>query len=290
MKKLITTVFLIVCTLTLTNAQTVEEIGNFEKLIMKAYHEDQENRAIVEKLLQDKATSQDSIKKYAIELKKSDMLNQKIVLPILDKYLAKEIELTDSSLNAAYYIVQHAGKADQEKYSIFVENLYNKKVIDKTEYTRFIDRVLVKNQKAQIYLKQAYMDVDVKDVYPFPLKANAKEIAKKNNLLDELEKEIEVRIKTSSKEYAPVFIEENEFVVFGHVKSKKDGSNVPIANIEVSYDGKVLAKSNKNGFYSFKISKSSTLDDVVFRDAKNDSIKKIDKNKTKDWQMVDVQF
>lgn len=290
MRKLTTVVFLIGCSITLTNAQNKVAAGDYEKIIMKAYQDDQENRAIVGKLLQDKSAPQDSIKKYAIELKKSDMLNQKIILPILDKYLANEVGLTDSSLNAAYYIIQHSRKEDQEKYATFVDTLYSRKIIDNKEYTRFIDRVLVKNGKAQIYLKQAHMDADVKDIYPFPLKANARDIAKKNNLLDELEQEIAIRMKSFPKEYAPIFIEENEFVVFGHVKRKKDEKNVPIKDVEVSYDGKVLTKSNENGFYSFKINKSSTFNDVLYRDGKSDSVKKLEGNKSKDWQIVDVLF
>jgi uncharacterized protein YutE (UPF0331/DUF86 family) len=289
MKKLITAIFLIGSLATLTNAQTMEKTVDFEKMIMKAYHDDQENRAIVEKLLLDKSASQDSIKKYAIQLKKSDMVNQKVVLPILDKYIANAIALTDSSLNAAYYIVQHASKEDQEKYSNFVEKLYKKQVIDKNEYTRFIDRVLVKNNKAQVYLKQAHMDADVKDIYPFPLKVNAKEIAKNNNLLDELEKEIAIRTKSFPAEYAPMIIAADEFVVFGHVKKKEGQSNTPVDDVEISCGGKVLAKSNKNGFYSFKIGRSTSIDDISFKKGANNAHKKLDSN-NKDWQMVDILF
>jgi len=289
MKKIIAAVFLIGSSITITHAQTTGNDADLGKLIMKAYHEDQENRSIVEKLLLDKSTPQDSLKKYVIQLKKVDMINQKVVLPILDRYIANEIELTDSSLNAAYYIVQHASKEDQEKYSGFVEKLYKRQVIDKNEYTRFIDRVLVKNGKAQVYLKQAHMDADAKDIYPFPLKANAKEIAKNNNLLDELEKEIAIRTKSFPAEYAPLFIVDDEFVVFGHIKKKNGQSNTLLSDVEVSYGGKVLAKSNKSGFYSFKIARSASMDNISFKKGVNNVNIKLDSN-NKDWQMVDVLF
>ncbi|WP_343565723.1 hypothetical protein [Sphingobacterium sp.] len=289
MEKLIATVFLIGSSIAITNAQTMENTMDLEKLIMKAYHTDQENRTIVERLLLDKSTPQDSLKKYAVQLKKSDMVNQKVVLPILDKYIAREVKLSDSSLNAAYYIVQHASKEDQEKYSNFVGKLFKKQVIDKNEYTRFVDRVLIKNCKAQVYLKQAYMDADVKDIYPFPLRANAKEIAKNNNLLEELEKEIDIKTKSFPAEYAPVFVVDDEFVVFGHIKKKEEQRNVPVSDVEISYGGKVLAKSNKNGFYSFKIIKSAAASDILFTKGSIYTNKNLDST-DKDWQMVDVLF
>ncbi|UYW01494.1 hypothetical protein K5I29_00650 [Flavobacterium agricola] len=210
-----------------------------DELIQQLYKSDQAVRKELHEIIN--SEDQTNLYKKLDEMNKIDAVNQKIAFPLLDKYLENEIELSNESIKGLYYILQHS--EFHEKYKPFVEIAFQKKAIMPNEYAQFIDRLLVRKKQTQLYGLQSKYWPENQDMFLFPLDKNYAANRKKIGL--------EMADYSNYKdEYVPVLLKKNEFAVFGHVKNKNAN---PIENVEVFYNNKKIAISNKKGFVAAKI-------------------------------------
>jgi len=272
--------------ISVANAQSsgIEAKSNFDSLILKAYKEDQTIRQDLIKLMNKGDYPKDSLVMKMMALKKQDFQNQQLVFPLIDQYIAGSITISPDALNGAYYIIQHAEIDQQEKYRPFVEKLFKTKVINTVEYARFADRLLIKKNKAQVYLTQAYQNASVPGTYPYPLKANAKALSKELGLAEKFEKE-QADFKN---EYAPLFLKDDEVALFGHLLKKPQADDGSITNIAVIMDGKEVARTNNTGFFAFKIKRSSLGKELEFLKDGGSIRVPVSLSSEQDWQAVSV--
>ena len=103
------------------------------------------------------------------EMARTDAANQRKALPILEKYLAGTLPLSDESLTTLYYVIQHADLPVQAKYAPFIRSLFERDIITNVEFAWFTDRLLVRQRKAQTYGLQSYVYAGTGDPFLYPV-------------------------------------------------------------------------------------------------------------------------
>lgn len=281
-KRYKTWVFLTTLTVLLSmTSATTEKDNEHDKILAKVYYEDQAIRFKIDSLMN--IGYPDMTRLYS-EMSNKDLENQKIVIPILERYLKKEIELQDKSLEAIYIVIQHADFDIQHKYRSFIKHLYQKSIISNVDYARFIDRLVVRQNKAQPVGCQCAMNQYTEDPFPYPLQVSDS-IRKELNMLD-IKRELD---SLFVNEYAPLYIEESEYVVFGNVmdKIKPESSYTGIENVELSING-ALIRTNKNGFYAIKIKKSDFPLNIVVQHEEKKRNFILEMKNDSDWQILNI--
>lgn len=258
-----------------------EKDNEYDKILAKVYYEDQAIRLKIDSLMN--IGYPDMMELYS-EMSNKDLENQKIVIPILERYLKKEIELQDKSLEAIYIVIQHADFDIQHKYRSFIKHLYQKSIISNVDYARFIDRWVVRQNKAQLVGCQSAMNQYTQDPFPYPLQVSDS-IRKELNMLD-IKRELD---SLFVNEYAPLYIEESEYVVFGNVmdKIKPESSYTGIENVELSING-ALIRTNKNGFYAIKIKKSDFPLNIAVQHEEKKRNFILEMKNDSDWQILNI--
>lgn len=209
-----------------------------------------------------------------------DYENQMTALPLLDKYLARKISLADSSLRAMFYVIQHADGDIQMKYRDFVRMAYDGGVLTGTEYAFFVDRLNVSQNKAQVYGCQSHMNFNLQDQFLFPI-LNDPNPRRAEVGLPNLESQLG---DTFVDEYAPQYVSDGEYVIFGHIMNASGGgvsAKVVIGKIEVS--------TNAKGFYVVKSDRKKVPGrlQVIASDGSKYTAR-IRKPKGADWEMIDL--
>lgn len=278
---------LLICTLLAAQFSYAQNLNSQSKLsadsiIINAYRIDQIKREEMMKVINKSDYPKDSLVLKIMDLKKQDAQNQNLVFPLIDQYTIGSIELSPLALNGAYYIIQHAEIEQQEKYQSFVEKLFEKKVINTVEYARFVDRVRVKRNKAQYYLTQAYQNAGTEGTFPYPLTADAAELVNKIGLKETFHKDI----ASFKNEYTPIFLKEDEFAIFGYVLN--NANKEKINNIEIKLNGKTITRTNKEGFFAFKIKRTEAVPELELL-VEGKSIKqRIEILPENDWLSVNI--
>ncbi len=215
-----------------------------------------------------------------------DIENQDTALPLLDKYLSKEISLSDNSLRTLFYVIQHADYDVQAKYQDFIYDLYPMTIISGTEYAFFVDRLNVGQNKAQVYGCQVYMNGNANDRFFYPVKMDNDLRRHEVGLSDFYESVGNAFVG----EYAPVFVSPGEYVIFGHIQAAgKDGNIVGVQAMIVF--GKESIHTNSKGFYSIKFSDRDSIPArmrVVANGRKHSERIKV--REGTDWQIIDVNL
>lgn len=90
-----------------------------EKLLLETYQKDQEIRKTVDSLM---SVNSPNLIDILMKMEQIDKQNQKIVIPIMDRYLKDKIKLSKEALKTFYIVVQHADNETQNKYQDLINN------------------------------------------------------------------------------------------------------------------------------------------------------------------------
>ncbi len=219
-------------------------VSTYDSLIAESYQKDQQIREEWDSLLANENRSNQELVDHFAKVEKIDLDNQRIVLPMLDQYIAQEIELTDASLAQLYYIIQHADGAIQSKYAPFIITLFDKELISNQEFAWFSDRLAVRKNNVQPYGFQIKSWAETAERFPYPISSQAEE----NCQRIDLESSKAYLEDNFGGDYLPQYLTTGEFVVFGHVKGEQNNRVIVGEELEE-------AAVNDKGFYVLKLKK-----------------------------------
>lgn len=264
-------------------AQNDPTLQNHDRMLKQVFEKDQAIRLKLDSLQSTDATPEQLLPMYR-QMEKIDSENQTIALPVLDKYLAGRIDLSEESLSALFYVIQHASGEIQMKYEKFIFALWEKQVISNLEYAWFVDRLRVRQKKAQIYGLQAYMDAYTQDVFLYPVADDAHKRRDEIGL-----KEIEQELDESFRdEYAPIYISSSEYVIFGHTtRLTAEGQNREGVLAKITVRQKVFT-TNEKGFYAIKLKRNKVPDQLQFDVDEKSYTRKVHYGPHVDWEIIDM--
>ncbi|MHC5310928.1 hypothetical protein ACYSNM_12860 [Myroides sp. LJL116] len=252
----------------------------YDSIIAESFEKDQQIRVELDSVLNSGNKNNQELADFFGRFGKIDLENQSIVLPIVDRYIAQEIDLTDTSLSHAFYIIQHADGKVQSKYAPFITTLFEKAIISNQEFAWFSDRLAVRGNKVQPYGFQVKNWAETGENFPYPISSKAEENSQKIDL-------------GSSKafleenymgDYFPQYLTGDEFLVFGHVKAEKD-------NCEIVVDASEQTAVNDKGFYVLKLNRKERPTVQVCMKIGGELIDcKTITLEDKDWEEVDFQL
>lgn len=238
-------------------AQNNSSTQTNDQILKCLYDADQKIRLTFDSLQTAKA-SKEELMLILGEMGRVDFENQRIAFPILNTYLTGEINLLDESLNALYYIVQHADGEAQMKYQGFIKILFDKQIISNTEYGWFIDRLNVRQKKAQPFGFQSYTNAYTMDTFLYPISSETDELRAKIGM------ENPDYGESFSGEYAPIYMSSSEYVIFGHALCETQGDGVwkgIVAEVSV---GEIKVLTNDIGFYAIKLNRNDVPKNINF--------------------------
>jgi len=244
---------------------------------------DQNIRQTLDSLQTDNASMEQVMSIYQ-EMARQDLDNQRIAFPILNIYLAGEINLSKESLYALYFIIQHADGDAQMKYQGFIKTLFDKQIISNIEYGMFVDRLNVRQNKMQLFGFQCYMNIYTQDRFLYPISSKAEErraeIGLEDNDFDDF----------FSGEYAPLYILPSEYVIFGHAL-RQTGQNGKFKGIsaEVSV-GQIKVSTNDIGFYAIKLNKDDVPESLNFIIEGKQYPQRIHNVSGANWEIIDFMI
>ena len=243
------------CILILVNLATVASVysqnnitDSIERELNEIFHEDQKYRAIL-----DTMSLHESPERYFEIIKKmvlQDSLNQDRLSGVLPLIVNGDItDLSENSYRACYYVIQHAGIEWQWRYRDFVGWLHDFGKISKNEYMWFIDRLNVRQNKAQKYGLQI-ISFETGETMPYPIESGC----------DKRWQDIGLTLPEEfwtfhNVTYQPEFIEQDELFIYGHVFDGNRSGKIGMEHVVVSINGKVT-ETNRSGYYSYKLKKS----------------------------------
>jgi hypothetical protein len=225
---------------------------------------------------------------------KQDSIHQSIIFPIIDKMLTGEIKkLSSNAWRTCFLVLQHASLDAQLKYIDFItEGLKNGDIYN-YEYLVFIDRVYAGLNKAQLFGSQVlkfpneccYLVLPVcpktqRDSAFFSIGMDPSLFKVINGAMHYSESVSEYESQDSDNQYNAIEIMPNEFAVIGLIlsdKVKKKG----ILGVDIKIDDNIMATTDKNGFFAFKVMKSNIHDSLVFYYAHDNRVYRLDAAKTK---------
>ncbi len=285
MKRIFLVAFAVFIAQTLLGQESIPIIQTPDQILEQVFVKDQTTRRQMDSLYAVGA-SVDEILPVATRVAMDDIENQQTALPLLEKYLSKEIPLSDNSLRTLFYVIQHADFDIQAKYQDFIYGLYPKKVISGTEYAFFVDRLNVGQNKAQVYGCQVYMNANIHDCLFYPIMTDPDVRRREVGLPD-----FDVNMGDAfTEDYAPVFVSPGEFVIFGHIQSVDASGNLSGVQAKIKF-GRLEIRTNANGFYSVKFPDRTSVPGrmcVVANDKK--CSKRIKLKRMSDWQIIDVNI
>jgi len=252
-------------------------VSTYDSLIAESYQKDQQIRVELDSLLANENRSNQELVDHFAKAEKIDLDNQRIVLPILDQYIAQEIELTDVSLAQLYYIIQHADGKIQSKYAPFITTLFAKELISNQEFAWFSDRLAVRKNNVQPYGFQIKSWAETAERFPYPISSQAEENCQRISL----ESSKAYLKENFSGDYLPQYLTTEEFVVFGHVKGEQNNS-------VIVGEEKEEAAVNDKGFYVLKVKKKERQEIRLFLKRAGETVDcKTIPMDDKDWEEID---
>ncbi len=179
-----------------------------------------------------------------------DSVNQAEIFPLLDQYGWLDSKTTSAKASSAYYfVIQHAELPAQIKYAAYIDKAYQSKQITNLDYARFVDRLLFRQGKFQVYGLQTGAD-PLGNNFLYPVK-DVKVVDRERKKLGfgKIEDELGGTIITpdlSGFQYPVVFI--------AHIAGDKN-FQTPAKDVEILYDSKVIAKTSERGLVYIGLNK-----------------------------------
>lgn len=260
---------------------------DYEEVLARVFTADQEIRLRIDSLQKAGVADLQVLLPLYEEMAVTDETNRRIALPILDLYLSGEADLSDDSLQALYYVIQHSDGDVQERYRGFVYDAFRSGIISDLEYAWFADRLSVRRNEAQIYGLQCYvnMNADPAHAFPYPI---AKGVEKRWRKIGFSAREMKETLSEFVGEYAPVFLGRNEFALFGYAVGMRDGIEQGVCGVDVSVNGKMRYKTGRNGFYVILLDRDEVPSEVVFVHGGRRYEVPVTVSGDADWAIVDV--
>jgi hypothetical protein len=218
------------------------------------------------------------------KMKAQDSINQSIVFPIIDKILDGEMtSLSERSWRTCFLVIQHSSLETQLKYMNFITDYFKRGYIQNYEYLIFFDRIQTRLNKAQIFGSQVlefpsgqYL---VLPVCPKPQRDSAfysigmdpaffKVIDGSMHYSSSIKKD---KIKDKGIQYDPVEIYPDEFAIMGLITSDKAKEH-GIESVHIKINDSVVAVTDKNGFFIFKVLKNNIPDILLLNYERQDNI------------------
>ena len=178
-------------------------------------------------------------------MNKQDSINQEKVFRIMSEngWLTPPI-VSKKASKAFFYIIQHLKIGEQIGYKDSVENAFKKGVISPEENAIFIDRMLIGQQKYQLYGTQTYYDQSGNlHFYPIYEFNNVNERRASLDLLSLNKDEIDTYKYHDNCIFNKIFI--------FHLRNI-DGTN-GIPNVEIFYNKNKIGVTNDSGYSEVSI-------------------------------------
>lgn len=235
------------------------------KLLQEIHHKDQQPRLILDSLIKTDNTNQELLLSIIMEISENDISNQKVVFPIIDYMVENnQYSLSEEDYKVCFLVIQHSDIDAQIKYSDFIETLMQKKLIPVEDYMMYIDRLMVNQNKKQIYGYQ-YYSPSYKWLIQYPITHNFKRNWKSLEVKCDLDNE---HYLAYGELYPSIHLKDNEFAIIGSLSSSvNDDMKNHTFRAKISKQKDVII--DKNGYFSFIINKKNIPDHLtVFVDNK----------------------
>ena len=228
-------------------AQTTTQLKDINTVLEQAFDNDQNVRDSSIMILEKHGVFSSEYKNALLRMNEQDSINQSIVFPILDKYgWLGNAKVSHKACNAFFYVIQHAGLASQIKYSQKVKEAFHLRYINPYEYSIFVDRLNIKQNKYQIYGSQTEFDQSG-NTFLYPV-LDIKHLDKQLKKLG-----LKPKYKELEKDFQLLNVKEKDKVVMVWVKDKT--MTKPIANVNLYVNGKFVGKTDDKGFFQGKLKK-----------------------------------
>jgi hypothetical protein len=222
-----------------------------------------------------------------------DSIHQSIILPIVDKMLTGDIkELSNIGWRTCFLVIQHSSLDIQLKYIDFIMDGFKNGYIYNYEYLVFIDRIYTGLNKAQLFGSQVvelpngrYLVLPVRpktqrDSAFFGIGMDPSLFKVINGSMLYGISVSENKLQDIDNQYNAIEIMPDEFAIIGLIlsdKVKKKG----IQGVDIKINDHIIATTDKNGFFAFKVIKDNIPDSLVFYYAHTNRIYHLDIEKTK---------
>ncbi|MDR1054361.1 MAG: hypothetical protein LBL90_00675 [Prevotellaceae bacterium] len=222
-----------------------------------------------------------------------DSIHQTIIFPIIDKMLTGEIkELSNNGWRTCFLVLQHASLDAQLKYIDFITGGLKSGHIYNYEYLVFIDRVYTGLNKAQLFGSQVlalpnecYLVLPVcpkaqRDSAFFSIGMDPSLFIVINGSMRYGKPANEYELPEQDNQYNAIEIMPGEFAIIGLIlsdKVKKKG----VQGVDVKIDDHIMATTDKNGFFAFKVMKNNIPDSLALYYAHTNRIYHLDAAKKK---------
>lgn len=194
---------------------------------------------------------------------KQDSINQRLVFSLIDNFgWPSNEEISENASKGIFYVIQHASLDNQLKYKDLVIKAYNNKQIAVYDYAIFVDRINVRQGINQKYGTQSSID-PLGNHYLLPVEnMDSVEIYRRQVWLDSLSSHV-INSKITYHQFPPKNNADDAILIcsFEDSTQKRKG----LENVEVLLDGKVIGKSDKNGFSFINIKRPVVPTTIYFR-------------------------
>ena len=133
--------------------------NQYNRILEEVYDNDQAAREWTKGM---SSLTAEEIMNYSTEMERVDSLNQATVFGILDKE-GWPSHISDKANRAIWIVIDHSDLAYRSKYLGLVKEKAEHGVLDKTDYAILYDRVLMEEDKPQIYGTQIKMAATIVD-------------------------------------------------------------------------------------------------------------------------------
>lgn len=228
-------------------SQTKTELKEINIILEQTLDKDQNTRDYLDTVLDRYGAISPEYRKALLEMNKQDTVNQSIVFPILDKYgwIGNE-KISNKACSAFFYVIQHSDLDSQIKYQQRIKEAFNLKYINPYEYSIFIDRLNVRQNKYQTYGSQNELDqLGNKILYPV---LDIKHLDKRLEKLG-----LEPKYKELEEEYQLLNVNKKDKVFI--VRTMDKSMTQPVSNVNLYVNDKFIGKTDDKGILQCKLNR-----------------------------------
>jgi hypothetical protein len=254
------------------------------KLLEEAYLRDQAPRLIIDSLMRNGVTDGNLYLPALTQQREADSINIEVVLPIVDTLYKDEIyDLDTIAYKWCWIVIQHANNDVMVGYTDFVEQLANRDLISKSSYMKFVDRLEIRKERAQIYGYQFHRLANG-TMIQYPI------LKGRERRWKELGCESKMDFILSSNytiNYQATEIEKDQFVCIGFIFEGESDSSIddssPIVNAKILLNKHAITTTDSSGYFSVIMNKKKLPSsiDVLINGMPIEY--KIEQNKDKDF-------
>lgn len=226
------------------------------KLLEEAYLRDQAPRLIIDSLMRNGVTDGAILLPAITQQREADSINIDLVLPIVDSiYRLGIYDLEPVAYKRCWVIIQHSNNEIQAKYTDFIKQLSKRKLISISSYMAFIDRLHVRQEKAQIYGYQ-FKRFFNGSLMQFPILEGQKKEWKK---LGTKYKRSDLLPSDYTINYKHTLIKRHQFAIIGFIYEGENDSAiedlVPIANAPIFLNKRKITSTDSTGYFKIVTNK-----------------------------------